>query len=370
MLNHDRPPSFLARYMTLLDTALPACDTRVSASLETPLNTREWLSLLPIGVVVLNVRGVVVDANPVAIDLLGVPLLYQPWREVITRSFCPRNDDGHEVSLRDGRRVKIVTRALADGNGQLIALADLTDSRELQSRVAQRERLASMGNLVASLAHQLRTPIASALLYAHQLHVQGENQNAARLIERLQFMERQIADMLLIAGGGEAIVEPISISSVLSVLNEQFEPLLKQRGITFEISHFSGRSMMLGNPDAIIGALANVIENAAQACEEDNKLTHHITLRSRRRNGCIELTVSDNGGGMSDAVCARAVEPFFTTKRKGTGLGLAVVNAVIQSHKGTLTVKSEIGEGSQFTLAFPIYRAAHHTLNTATGVAA
>ncbi len=365
MLKQYRLRKKMARYMTILTEPSSTTNDRNSQ-----FNTREWMALLPIGVVVLNDQGVVVDANPVAIDLLGIPLLYQSWRDVIARAFAPRNDDGHEVSLHDGRRVKIVTRALSDGNGQLIALADLTDSRELQSRVAQRERLASMGNLVASLAHQLRTPISSALLYAHQLHVQGENQLAARLIDRLQYMERQIADMLLIAGGGEAIVEPISIPSVLAVLREQFETPLQQRHIAFEIQHLSGRSSMLGNPDAIIGALANVIENAAQACEEDEKLTHHIVLRTRRRNGCIEFDIRDNGKGMTDAVRARAIDPFFTTKRKGTGLGLAVVNAVTQSHHGQLSIHSELGKGSQFVLSFPIYRTQNQNLNAATGVAA
>jgi two-component system sensor histidine kinase FlrB len=201
------------------------------------------------------------------------------------------------------------------------------------------------------------------------LHVHGDNQLAARLIDRLQFMERQIADMLLIAGGGEATVETISIPSVLSVLREQFEPLLKQRGIEFDIQHLSGRSAMVGNPDALIGALANVIENAAQACEDDDKLTHQITLRTRRRNGVIEIEISDNGKGMSDAVKMHALEPFFTTKRKGTGLGLAVVNAVVQSHQGQLQIHSEPGAGSRFVLSFPIHRISS-SVTLAAGVAA
>ncbi|MFX5472275.1 PAS domain-containing sensor histidine kinase, partial [Acinetobacter baumannii] len=87
------------------------------------------------------------------------------WREVIARCFAPREDDGHEISLRDGRRLSIATRSLNGEPGQLILLNDLTDPRRPQEQLARHERLSALGRMVASLAHQIRTPLSAALLY-------------------------------------------------------------------------------------------------------------------------------------------------------------------------------------------------------------
>src|SRR5690606_13169564 len=124
------------------------------------------LDILPGGVVVLDGRGRVIEANPLALELLGEPLLGVFWREVIQRSFAPRADDGHEISLQDGRRLSLATRSLAGEPGQLILLTDLTETRRLQDELARHARLSALGRMVASLAHQIRTPLSTALLYA------------------------------------------------------------------------------------------------------------------------------------------------------------------------------------------------------------
>ncbi|WP_181017560.1 PAS domain-containing protein, partial [Pseudomonas syringae] len=98
------------------------------------------VDLLPGGVIVIDGMGVVREANPTAIELLGQPLLGMLWRHVISRCFAPREDDGHEVSLRDGRRLSIATRSLDAEPGQLVLLNDLTETRRLQEQLARHER--------------------------------------------------------------------------------------------------------------------------------------------------------------------------------------------------------------------------------------
>lgn len=127
------------------------------------------LSLLPGGVIVIDEEGRVREANPAACDMLGLPLEGELWRHVITRCFAPREDDGHEISLKDGRRLSIATRSLDAEPGQLVLLNDLTETRHLQDQLARHERLSSLGRMVASLAHQIRTPLSAALIYASHL---------------------------------------------------------------------------------------------------------------------------------------------------------------------------------------------------------
>src|SRR5690606_34713 len=160
----------------------------------------------PGGVVVLDGRGVVREANPAARELLGEPLEGQLWRELIRERFAPRDDDYHEVSLRSGRRVSLATRSLQGEPGQIILLTDLTETRRLQAQLARNERLSALGRMVASLAHQIRTPLSTALLYASHLNqpeltATHRQRFSQRLKDRLQAIELQVRDMLLFAKG-------------------------------------------------------------------------------------------------------------------------------------------------------------------------
>jgi len=99
------------------------------------------------------------ECNPAAVDLLGEPLRHRAWSEIIARAFAPRSDDGHEISLADGRRVNLSTCPLGDEPGQIILITDVTEMRRLQDRLHHQQRLAAMGETAASLAHQIRTPL-------------------------------------------------------------------------------------------------------------------------------------------------------------------------------------------------------------------
>lgn len=127
------------------------------------------LKALPAGVVVLDAEGVVVESNPAAQSLLGEPLDGMTWIDVIKRAFSPKVDDGHDISLRDGRRVSISTEALGNEPGQILLLQDVTETRKLQEGLNRHKRLSDMGEMAASLAHQIRTPLSSALLYCSHI---------------------------------------------------------------------------------------------------------------------------------------------------------------------------------------------------------
>ena len=103
------------------------------------------IDVMPTGMIILDGNGVVVKINHIASMLLDEPILGQPWFDVIKRSFKPRKDDWHEVSLNDGRRVKLEITALGDQPGQLIMITDLTETRLLQDKLSQLQRLSSLG---------------------------------------------------------------------------------------------------------------------------------------------------------------------------------------------------------------------------------
>ena len=160
---------------------------------------------------------------------------------MIGRCFRPRSDDGLEVSLKDGRRVRLEISALQQHSqqpyrqpGQLIMLTDLTETRQLQSRLSHLQRLSTLGKMMATLAHQIRTPLSAALLYAQNLAnpratLQVQQQFQQKLLSRLTDLAGQVDDMLLFARSGTAQqVARFSLSELLAQLNCSIDALLQQ----------------------------------------------------------------------------------------------------------------------------------------------
>lgn len=317
------------------------------------------LDLLPGGVIVIDAQGYVSEANPAACDLLGGPLVGELWRQVIARSFAPRKDDGHEVSLRDGRRLSIATRSLDAEPGQLVLLTDLTETRRLQDQLARHERLSSLGRMVASLAHQIRTPLSAAMLYAshladceNDLSVETRQRFAASLKERLHELEHQVRDMLVFARGELPLDDRLTPKALFQALQQAAQVHVQGHTVRWQCDTHLGE--LLCNRDTLVGALLNLIENALQASAEPARLKVHLYRRGQN----LHLSVSDAGCGIPAELLVRLGEPFLTTKSTGTGLGLAVVQAVVRAHQGSLHLRSRPGRGTRVRVELPLIVAA------------
>jgi len=311
------------------------------------------LDLLPGGVIVIDGHGLVREANPAACELLGEPLVGELWREVIGRSFAPREDDGHEVSLRDGRRLSIATRSLDAEPGQLVLLNDLTETRHLQDQLARHERLSTLGRMVASLAHQIRTPLSAALLYASHLAEQDlpletRQRFAGSLKERLHELEHQVRDMLVFARGELPMTDRLTPKALFQALQQAAQVQVQGHCVRWQCDSHLGE--LLCNRDTLVGAVLNLLENALQAAEGPARLKVHLY----RRDNTLRLCVSDAGPGIDARLLQRLGEPFLTTKATGTGLGLAVVKAVARAHQGELHLRSRMGRGTCALVVLPL----------------
>ncbi len=312
------------------------------------------LDLLPGGVIVIDAQGIVREANPAACELLGLPLEGQLWRQVIARCFAPREDDGHEISLKDGRRLSISTRSLDAEPGQLVLLNDLTETRHLQDQLARHERLSSLGRMVASLAHQIRTPLSAALLYAshlteQELPVATQQRFAGRLKERLHELEHQVRDMLIFARGELPLTDRVTPKMLMQSLQAAAQAHVQDLPIRWQCDSHAGE--LLCNRDTLVGAILNLIENAIQASSTEVRLKVHLYARGSH----LRVAISDSGSGIDPRVLARLGEPFFTTKATGTGLGLTVVKAVARAHQGELLLRSRPGRGTCAQVILPLF---------------
>ncbi|MEZ9230939.1 PAS domain-containing sensor histidine kinase [Vibrio amylolyticus] len=315
---------------------------------------RQVLDVMPAGMILLDTQGVVQEANPEAQKLLEVPLIGEKWFTIIQAAFSPREDDGHEISLRNGRKVRLAISA--SNTGQLILITDLTETRLLQSRIGDLQRLSSLGKMVASLAHQVRTPLSSAMLYASNLAAPNlpsatKDRFQSKLMDRLHDLEKQVNDMLLFAKGGDnKVVKPFSIGDLVAEFNPMVETALKHNQIDFCLEVEQEETTLLGNANAIASALSNLVLNAIQISGKNSQ----VDVFFRPVNGTLKISVQDSGPGVPKELQSKIMEPFFTTRSQGTGLGLAVVQMVCRAHDGQLELISEQGDGACFTMSIPL----------------
>ena len=314
------------------------------------------LTLLPAGVMVLDQFGRIAEANPAACELLGSPLTGELWRDIIQRCFAPRGDDGHEISLKDGRRISLATRSLDGEPGQLLLLTDLTETRALQQRLARHERLSEMGRMMSSLAHQIRTPLSAAMLYAGHLCTGGLAPTQARkfaqkLLDRLVHLEQQVKDMLIFVRGDVKLTDTINCDELIDALQQAIEAPMASARATVVFDNSCADALVHCNKDSVIGALTNLVNNALQAAGRGAQLQ----IRCALVEGWVSIAVSDNGPGFDAAVAQKIAEPFFTTKAQGTGLGLAVVRAVAEAHHGQFFITSQPGCGAHAEMRLPLW---------------
>ena len=309
------------------------------------------LNALPAGVVVFDADGRVVEVNPAAGAFGFAP--GRSWAEMERGVLIATETPGEY--LAGERRVAVTVTALDSAGGRIVLLHDVTEAHRLKTQAERNERLAAMGEMAAQLAHQLRTPLAAALLYAGNLEnpdlaAASRVSIAQKTVARLKHLERLIQDMLLFARGEVLGRETFAIGDLVAELTHTFEPLAKNRGIGFSVA-CGAAGDLTGNRKALAGALTNLLENALQAVEDGRGA---VVLAVSRSDTHWLFSVRDNGRGMPPDVVARMFQPFFTTRTDGTGLGLAIARGVARAHGGGIDVVSAAGEGTEFVMTISL----------------
>ncbi|MBR9804991.1 PAS domain-containing sensor histidine kinase [bacterium] len=317
------------------------------------------LDFLPGGVVVIDRWGIVAQANPVACELLDENLVGSRWIDVIAGSFAPKDDDGHEISLRNGRRVSLSTRSLEAEMGQIILLTDQTETRELQRQMARSERLSAMGQMMSALAHQIRTPLSAALLYTghlreRELSGQQVKEFSTKVASRLQHIEQQIRDMLIFAKGDLPIAERIPLATLFADLQQAAEMHAGKVEFINDVPLQQQLKELACNRQALIGAVMNLIDNAIQASAGNGVVATVIELSAAGHS--LVVRVDYHGCGSPVELLQRLYreELFVTSKPNGTGLGLAVARAVVSAHQGRFAIESQEGRGTQIQIELPL----------------
>jgi len=258
--------------------------------------------------------------------------------------------DGTEVPVEIGLN-PIKT---AEGEFVLAAVVDLTAMKRMQEELVRTQSLAAVGEMAAMVAHEVRNPLAAISgplqILADDLKADDPHKGLMKeILGQVNRLDNTVRGLL-------AIAKPFSPKKQLMVLRQLVERIGRLvcehelgRGIQF--SYSGGTELSLSaDPGLLEQVLWNLFLNAAEAMKGRGEIRVHI----RNPSHAVELTISDSGGGIPPEVLQKLFRPFFTTKANGTGLGLALCRKIVEAHRGTIEIQSDLGKGSTVVLRFPI----------------
>ncbi len=314
------------------------------------------LRTLPVGIVVLDDYGTIIENNEIANNLIGTNLIGESWNKIAKKYLAAGYSGNSEVCLKNGNRISLKIESQKRSEGKVIIINDVTEEYSYHESINRKERLESLGNMVASLAHQVRTPLSAAFLYVSSLEKRiGKQELSFQLIENvkhcLHSLEETVNDMLSYAKGEWQLSDVISIEELVSSIHNDIEREFGNYLIDINESISVDDPKVSINYIAFWGALKNVIHNAIQASEYDAKVLIEIKTEGKE----VVFSVHDKGKGISDELKQKIFEPFFTTKAGGTGLGLAVVKSIVEAHRGTVEARDEVPQGLCVDIRIPKY---------------
>ena len=328
------------------------------------LYSEHILQSVPSGVVSFDEMLVVTKINAAALktlDMKAAEVVGKRFDEVFDEPLSDylrrkRNTERTEFLYvtRSGRRIWLGMNLspLADGEGkvigQILVFTDITELRALQSQMELRDRLSTLGEMSAGIAHELRNPMAVISGYTKLLSkkVDPSLLPAVEAVSaEVSVMDRIISDFLSFAKPAELVRGDVDMAEII-------EGCIQALG-TEGRPHIVFRSDLLpiirGDEVLLRQAVANLLQNALEAGSENSEVVVEATAGRDR----LTIVVRDQGHGIPEAIVDKIFLPFFTTKERGTGLGLSIVHKIVVAHDGSIGVESAEG-GTVFTISLPI----------------
>lgn len=341
------------------------------------------ISSLPLGLLILDAKGKVVEANSVAEALLDYPekkllglrakeIQGLDWPQLEARVEKGETvlEEEHTLLLPDPdapgeKRTAPVSVSAAkvlndegESLGLVFLLRDLREVKRLQKELRRSERLSTLGNMAARVAHEIRNPLSSIKGFATYLgsrHAGREDAEAAgAMIGEVDRLNRVVSELLDFARPSNLTVAPKDIVDILRRAIRLAETDAASKGVTVKLDLSAVppdcRLLAAVDEERLTQALLNLFINAVQATDKGGSVTvAPFPVRGNR----LGVRVSDTGCGMSEALRAQIFNPYFTTKASGTGLGLAIVQKIVEDHNGEIRVESVEGQGTEISLLLP-----------------
>ncbi|HHX33754.1 MAG TPA: PAS domain S-box protein, partial [Gammaproteobacteria bacterium] len=344
---------------------------------------RQTLQDLPMGVCSLARDHEILMWNRALEDLTGITAsrvvgsrldsIDEPWRELLVKFAQDHSSHVYKHALQGAYEPRwlnlhkaAINEPLASGNTGLVLLVeDATQTRLLEDKLVHSERLASIGRLAAGVAHEIGNPITGIACLAQNLRYERDEdpeitEISDQIVEQTKRVSRIVQSLMSFSHSGQQQQydshEPVCLFEVTS----EAIHLLSLNKLSKEVHFYNlcnTQHWTQGDPQRLAQVLINLLSNARDASPEHG----HIYIRTMIINSNVELSIEDQGSGISSTTLERLFEPFFTTKDpgQGTGLGLALAYSIIEEHHGEIHVDSPIDleqqRGTRFRIQLPRY---------------
>ena len=338
------------------------------------------------GVIAVDTQGRITLLNPAARTILGLPedavFLDKPVLQVLAEASelsnalaagIVRADQEKRITRPDGTQVPLRynTRCLYDkaGNisGAVETFEDISKLQELSRQASRVSTLTALGEMAATVAHEIRNPLGGiggfAGLLERDLAIDDPRRRLVKkIMEGVASLNRMVTNLLNYTRPLQLNLRPVDFVEVVEDSIGFFEIDAGNRleEIELQRDYGSGTLPCQTDPEQIQQIVLNLLHNAVQAMPQGGSLRIGVDEVDSSENSetvldtpCITLTVSDSGMGMSEDIRSKLFMPFFTTKEDGNGLGLATAKKVIEAHGGDIMVKSAPNEGAAFTIFLP-----------------
>lgn len=374
-----------------LDTALEQRNRALEASLHERERLQELLVRilegLPLGVLVWDLQGSLMRANGTAAELLdreawdGGGSIAEFLRGYLPEALlnrllgtvgCGKSCQiEHRMSLRSaGGRLwlKFHGVPLKDAAGRqlggLLTLEDLTELKAMEEEIARRQRLSAMGQMAASIAHEVRNPLGSVQLFASLMAEEQSPEERRRMMEQVQgairSVDQLLSNLLNLARPLKARRKNLNPMDLLWECFKFVEPLAKQKGIELLLESSDPGLRVSADPELLKQAILNILLNSFQATPAGGMVHAWVGVQKEKEgvssgmDEFIEINLEDTGVGIPPEVLPRVFDPFFTTRSDGSGLGLSLVHNILRSHGGSVWIDSEEGKGTRVRLRIPM----------------
>lgn len=255
-------------------------------------------------------------------------------------------------------RVHTVVTAAAKGQvaGLILILHDLTAARQLEVNLRRLDRLANIGTLSASMAHEVKNAIVAVRTFVDLLLEKNQDAELAEIVRReMKRIDAIVSQMLRVAGPAKPDIAPVRVHEALEHSLRLVQHQLDEKLIRLRKSLGAASDLVAGDLYQLEQAFMNLLLNAVEAMGPSGELT--VTTDVIGSGGGhpaqFRLTIQDTGVGIPPENRKRLFEPFFTTKKHGTGLGLPITRRIIEDHRGVITVASEPNQGATFLVLLP-----------------
>lgn len=234
------------------------------------------------------------------------------------------------------------------------------DLKNTQEQLQSAEKLASIGQLAAGVAHEINNPLGTILLYASMLKQEAEDtdneqhsEDLSLIVEETNRCKNIVANLLNFARQGKLNISEVNVGSLINKTLKQIKINPNYRNVTFNFEKNGQECVIFGDSDQLQQVLLNIIGNACEAMEDSQ--TKVLSINKYFEDDDVIIEIEDTGSGIEKENFNKVFTPFFTTKKmgKGTGLGLAIAYGIIKMHKGHITFTSEVGKGTKFKVKLP-----------------